>query len=69
VNELRRGARGLPAEVAAFDEGHREPVPSRGRGDPGADDAAADDQQIEVSARKLFERAGAVRPRRSAHGK
>ena len=58
VDELRRGARGLAAEVAAFDERDREPVPGRGCGDAGADDPAAHDQQIEVSARKLFERDG-----------
>jgi hypothetical protein len=68
VDELRRGARGLPAEVAALDERDREPVPGRGCGDPGADDPAAHDQQIEVSAGELFERTGSVRPRLSAHG-
>ena len=68
VDELRRCARGLPAEVAALDERHREPVPGCGRGDAGADYPAAHDQQIEVPAGELFERTGAVRPEHSAHG-
>jgi hypothetical protein len=68
VDELRRGARGLPAEIAAFDECDRHPMPGRCSGDPGADYPAAHDQKIEVAAGKLLERTGAVRPKRSAHG-
>src|SRR5262249_18611602 len=68
MDELRRGARGLPAEVTAFDERYRKPVPSRECCDSGPDDPATHDQQIEVSAGELLERTGAVRPRRSAHG-
>jgi hypothetical protein len=59
VDELRRGARGRATEVAALDQRNRKPVPGRGCGDAGADDPAAYDEQIEVSAGKLFERTGA----------
>jgi hypothetical protein len=68
VDELRRGARGLPTEVAAFDERDGKPVPGRGRGDAGADDPATHDEQVEVSVGQLFERTAAVRPNQSAHG-
>jgi hypothetical protein len=50
VDELRRGARGLSAEVVAFHERDCELVPGCGCGDACPDDSAAYHQQIEVSA-------------------
>ena len=47
VNQLRRGRRGGCREVAAVDEGDRQPVRRRGLGDARPDDPAADDQQVE----------------------
>ena len=47
MDQLRRGGRGRRREVAALDERHLEAVRARGFGDPGADDPAADHQQVE----------------------
>jgi hypothetical protein len=47
VDELRRRARRSRSEVVALDECDAEPVPRRDLGDSGADDPAADDEQVE----------------------
>ena len=49
VDQLRRRARGRRAEVAAVDERDRKPGPRCLVRDPGADDPAADDEQVELS--------------------
>jgi len=48
VDELRRRARGRPGEVALVDERNVEAVRGRGLGDAGADDPAADHEQVEL---------------------
>ena len=47
VDQLRRCARRRGREVAALDERHVEPMRACSLSDPGADDAAADHQQVE----------------------
>ena len=47
VDELRRRARGRPAEVARVDERDREPGPSGVGRDPRSDDPGADHEQVE----------------------
>ena len=60
VDQLGRRGRRAAAEVAPVDERNREPV-SRGRlGDAGADDAAADHEQVEAAIAELGDRAGAA---------
>ena len=61
VDELRRGARRRAGEVAALDERDVEAVRGRRLGDPGADDPAADHQQVEPAAPR------AARPRYAIH--
>ncbi len=48
VDELRRCARGRACEVALVDERDVQAGGRRGLGDPGADDAAADHEQVEL---------------------
>src|SRR5918999_5503783 len=48
VDELRRSARGLGAEIRAVDKRDRETGAGRLAGDPGADDAAADHEEVEA---------------------
>ena len=60
VDQLGRRRRRAAAEVAPVDERHREPV-GRGRlGDAGADDAAADHEQVEAAIAEVGDRAGAA---------
>jgi hypothetical protein len=60
VDELRRGARGLRAEVGAVDERDREPGPRCLPGYAGADDPAAYHEQVETPPAELLERFGAA---------
>jgi hypothetical protein len=46
VHDLETVPGDAAAEVLPFDEGHPEPTPSRVSCDTGADDAAADDQDV-----------------------
>ena len=55
VDQLRRRARGRPAEVAAVDERDREACLRRLVRDPGADDAASDHEEVEAPLRQLRE--------------
>ena len=65
VDELRGCARRPGGEVAALDERDGEPVARRELGDAGAEDPAADDEQVEALAAEPFEGRGARRrPRR-----
>ena len=57
VDELRGGAGRGAAEVALVDERDGEPRARRLVGDAGADDSAADDQQVERARPELVERA------------
>ena len=63
VDELRGCARRPGGEVAALDERDREPVAGRELGDAGAEDPAADDEQVEALAAEPFERRLARRGR------
>ena len=64
VDQLRRRARRRRAEVAAVDERHREPGPRRLVRDPGADDPAADDEQVELpSGERVEALSQRIRPR------
>ena len=56
VHQLRRGARGSPGEVALVDERDLEAVRGRRLGDAGADDAAADHEQVELADGEPLER-------------
>ena len=47
VDELGGARRRPGGEVAPFDEGRPQPPAGGGEGDPGAGDAAADDEQVE----------------------
>jgi hypothetical protein len=60
VDELRRGAGGLGAEVRPVDEGDGEPGAGRLAGDTGADDAAADHQEVEAPGLQPLERLSSV---------
>ena len=71
VDELGGGARGGAGEVALVDERDVEPVGRRGLRDSGADDAAADDEQVEPPRPEAFEcgyavHSGLVQARRPA---
>jgi hypothetical protein len=68
VDELRGRARRPGGEVAALDERDREPVARRELGDPGAEDPAADDQQVEALAPESLQR-GLARGGRGAQGR
>jgi hypothetical protein len=61
VDELRGGTRGRPAEVAAIDERDCEAGARGLRGDARADDAAADDEQVEARAAQPLERSPSPR--------
>src|SRR5205814_7546789 len=56
VDQLRRRAGRRGGEVALVDERDREPVSRRGLRDAGADDAAADDEQVELPLPELRQR-------------
>ena len=56
VDQLRRRARRRAREVALVDERDREPVRRRRLRDAGADDPAADHEQVELARRELLER-------------
>jgi hypothetical protein len=55
VDQLRGRARRRAREVAFVDERDREAVCARSFGDARADDAAAHDQEVEVTRRQLFD--------------
>src|SRR5438270_886748 len=59
VDQLRGGARRRAAEVALVDERDVEPVRRRRLGDAGADDPAADHQQVELPRAQPLECVGA----------
>ena len=61
VDELRRCTRCARREVVALDENDPEPVPRRDLGDSGADDPAADDEQIEPFTAQALEGERALR--------
>ena len=56
VDQLRRRARRRACEVALVDERDGETVRRRGLRDAGADDPAADHEQVELARRELLER-------------
>ena len=60
VDQLRRGARRRACEVPLVDERNRQTVCARCLRDARTDDAAADDQQVEVARRQLFDRSYAI---------
>ncbi len=60
VDQLRGCARGCPGEVAFVDERHVEPVRGRSLCDAGADDSAADHEQVELARAELLEGVYAV---------
>jgi hypothetical protein len=59
MDEFRRGTGGRGAEVAPVDERDAEARAGRLRGYARADDAAADDEQVEVALGELLERRAA----------
>ena len=60
VDELRRGTRRRAGEVASLDERYVQTVRGRGLGDPGADDPAADHEQVEPARGELLDRCYAI---------
>jgi hypothetical protein len=64
VDELRGRARRPGGKIAALDERDGEPVARRELGDAGAEDSAADDEQVEALAAEPIEGRGARFARR-----
>jgi hypothetical protein len=60
VDELRRRARGCAPEVTCIHESDGEAGPRCMSSDPGTDDPAADDQQIETASGELLGRAAPI---------
>src|SRR5690606_19476708 len=58
VDQLAGSAGGARGEVPGLDQPHRESARHRVQRDPGPDDPAADDQDVEFTVLHLVERAG-----------